>query len=87
MLTHEVFADLALFCASVALYAPLVIKKSGYKSQSDMLFSWESFKNRQSWDWIMGVILEWLYLSKDLNNTENSFKNSLAQHVPDVCRL
>lgn len=49
-----------------------------------MLFSWESFKNRQSWDWIMGVILVWLYLSKDLNNTENSFKNSLAQHVPDV---
>lgn len=27
MLTHEVFADLALFCASVALYAPLVIKE------------------------------------------------------------
>lgn len=26
-LTHEVFADLALFCASVALYAPLVIKE------------------------------------------------------------
>lgn len=83
MLTHEVFADLALFCASVALHAPLVIKEIRLQKSIQYVI----FMGDPSWDWIMGVILVWLYLSKDLNNTENSFKNSLAQHVPDVCRL
>lgn len=71
------------------LYMPhWSLKKSGYKSQSDMLFSYESFKGMYRVEiWILGVILIWLYLSNDLNSTKSSFKNSLTQRVADVCRV